>query len=361
MLAVRCVRAELFGLTKTKTRKVRDLYSVWRSMISRPSSYCELRKRYPCLDSRYARAASFHIESSDEPLHLPKDMFRIVKANGKFAKFFLRIPSRAREYLWLPLRMNLHNQGIIQNSDFGDSKLVKHGNRFFLHLTLKREVEWREVSSFLGVDLGERNLATAVLWQGSHASNPRWFYGKEARGVRRHYAWVRKRLGERKLLKVIRHIGKKEQRTINDFCHKTSRQIVNTAKEHRSIIILGELTGIRGRARGKRMNRIVSSMPYFKLSSYIANKAAWEGIPIIYASEAYTSRTCPRCGSEGRRPYQGLFRCPNCCYEANADYVGARNLAERASRWFDAGALWVQAQKGDMTSGESPQVMRTNT
>ncbi len=31
-------------------------------------------------------------------------------------------------------------------------------------------------------------------------------------------------------------------------------------------------------------------------------------------------------------------------------------LAERASRWFDAGALRVQAQKGDMTGAESPQV-----
>lgn len=104
------------------------------------------------------------------------------------------------------------------------------------------------------------------------------------------------------------------------------------------------------------MNRIVSNMPYLKLSKMIEYKASWEGIPVVYASEAYTSRTCPRCGSEGQRPHQGLFRCPACRYEANADYVGARNLAERASRWFDAGALCVQARKEDMTNGESPQV-----
>ncbi len=109
------------------------------------------------------------------------------------------------------------------------------------------------------------------------------------------------------------------------------------------------------------MNRIVSSMPYLKLSKMIEYKASWEGVPVIYANEAYTSRTCPRCSSEGRRPHQGLFRCHSCDYEANADYVGARNLAEMASRWFDAGAIWGLVQKGDMTSGESPQVMRTNT
>ena len=104
------------------------------------------------------------------------------------------------------------------------------------------------------------------------------------------------------------------------------------------------------------MNRVVSNMPYSKLSTYVAYKAAWEGVPIIYGNEAYTSRTCSRCSSDGHRPHQGLFRCPACGFEANADYVGARNLTERAARWFAAGALKVQAQKGDMTNDESPQV-----
>ena len=185
---------------------------------------------------------------------------------------------------------------------------------------------------------------------------PRWFYGREARSVRRHYAWLRKRLGERRLLKEIRRISDKETRTINDLCHNISREIVNTAKEHHAAIILGALKGIRKRARGRRMNRIVSNMPYLKLSQYIEYKATWEGIPVVTTSEAYTSRTCPRCGSEGRRPKQGLFQCPACRFEANADYVGARNLTERAARWFTAGALRVQAQKGDMTCDESPQV-----
>jgi IS605 OrfB family transposase len=188
---------------------------------------------------------------------------------------------------------------------------------------------------------------------------PRWFYGREARSVRRHYAWLRKRLGERRLLKEIRRISDKETRTINDLCHNISREIVNTAKEHHAAIILGALKGIRKRARGRRMNRIVSNMPYLKLSRYIAYKAAWEGVPVIYENEAYTSRTCPRCGSKGRRPHQGLFRCPACRFEANADYVGARNLTERAARWFAAGALRVQAQKGGHDQRRKPPSQST--
>jgi IS605 OrfB family transposase len=356
MLAVRCVRAEVFGLTKTKSRRLCDLYAAWQSMTQTRSTYRELRNRFPYLDSRYARAASYNLPSTNEPLHLPKDMFRIVNRDGKFAHFFLRIPTEAREYLWLPLRMNRHMEEIVHRVDYGDSELIRRGDRFFLHLTVKRQVKTMEPSSLLGVDLGERNLATAVLWQGSQVSLVRWFYGREARGIRRHYAWLRKRLGERKLLREVKRISGKEQRAINNLCHNVSREIVHTARLHNSAIILGDLKGIRTRAKGRRMNRVVSSMPFFKLSQFIEYKAAWEGIPVITTNEAYTSRTCPRCGSQGRRPTQGLFQCPACGFQANADYVGARNLTERAARWFAAGALRVQAQKGDMTCDESPQV-----
>lgn len=81
---------------------------------------------------------------------------------------------------------------------------------------MKRQAKKMDASSLLGVDLGERNLATAVLWRGPEASLVRWFYGREARGIRRHYAWLRKRLSERRLLKEVRRISDKEQRTIND-------------------------------------------------------------------------------------------------------------------------------------------------
>jgi transposase len=170
MLAVRCVRAEIFGLTKIKARRLRDLHASWQSMTKTQSTYRELRDRFPHLDSRYARAASYNLPSRKEPLHLPKDMFRIVNVDGKFARFFLRIPVEAREYLWLPLRRNRHLEAIVHGGDYGDSRLIRQRDRFFLHLTVKRQAKTTEPSSILGVDLGERNLATAVLWQGSQVS-----------------------------------------------------------------------------------------------------------------------------------------------------------------------------------------------
>jgi putative transposase len=356
MLVVRCIRAELVGLTAIKTGKLHELYASWRNMVKLQSTYRELRERHPYLDSRYAREATFKAKSPHEPLILPKDLFRVVWTGKRFARFFLRIPTESRKYLWLPMRMRPEDEEYIQHATLADSKITKHGRRFFLHLTVKRKMLATKVSSLLAVDLGERILATAVLWRDSQASPTRWFYGRQARGIRRHYAWLRKRLGERRLLKEIRRIGSKEQRTVRDLCHKISRQIVNTAEQNDAAIVLGDLKGISRRTRGRRMNRIVANMPHNMLTRMVLYKAAWAGIPVITASEAYTSRTCPRCGSGGQRPHQGLFRCPACAYNANADYVGARNLAERTARWFTVGALRVQAQEGGMTYDENSQV-----
>jgi len=57
------------------------------------------------------------------------------------------------------------------------------------------------------------------------------------------------------------------------------------------------------------MNRIVSSMPYYKLTRFIKYKAAWDGIAVFVIPEAYMSKVCHCRGSVGSRPYQGLFLC----------------------------------------------------
>ena len=159
------------------------------------------------------------------------------------------------------------------------------------------------------------------------------FFGREIRGIRRHYGWLRKRLQERGLLKVVKRIGGKERRCINAVLHRVSKEIVSLADSTNSFIVLGDLTGIRQRTKnkGKRLRRIVGNMPYYKLTKMIEYKAMLKGIPVITISEAYTSRICHKCGSQGKRKTQGLFVCNN-CGEYNADLNGAINIAKKFER-----------------------------
>jgi IS605 OrfB family transposase len=188
----------------------------------------------------------------------------------------------------------------------------------------------RRCSSILAVDLGERFAATAVLWRKGVVKAQ--FLGREIRGIRRHYAWLRRRL-QKGLTQAVKRIGSKERRMVNAILHRVSKRIVSLALAANSYIVLGDLTGIRQRAKGKgkRLNRIVSSMPYHRLTKMIEYKATLVGIPVITTSEACTSKTCHICGCEGRRKTQGLFICPH-CGDYNADLNGAINIAKKFER-----------------------------
>ncbi len=64
----------------------------------------------------------------------------------------------------------------------------------------------------------------------------------------------------------------------------------------------------------------------------LAHKAESAGRELIPVNPRDTSRTCPRCGhvSGDNRLTQAEFVCVACGYAANADVVGALNVAYRA-------------------------------
>jgi len=207
-----------------------------------------------------------------------------------------------------------------------EAKIVRKGGEWLVHITVEKEVEERNPKSILAVDLGIRWAATTV-----NSSNPKpKFFGKEIRRVKGHYFWLRRTLALKKAYRTIKKIGHKERRVVNDILHKISRKIVNEALENDSMIVLGNLKGIRRNGKGRRFNRKLNNgFPYYRLSMFIEYKARWLGIKVVKISEKNTSKTCHKCGSRGLR-VGSSFKCPNCGYSCNADYNGAMNILKRA-------------------------------
>jgi len=336
LLVQKTITCCLFRLTKRKQALLDEVYSAWQDMIKLKKPYAENRKLHPKVYSKYASHAS--MAKPSDPIYLDtQSMFGI---DGRF----VGITVKPRVRIWCPLRTKQKIEG-----DIRGSRLLKRDGHYELHLTISKEVEFHSnPSSILAIDLGERNIATAVLWSNSCTCNYKpLFLGRNVRGLRRHYAYLRKKLSEKKLLRKIRKIANTEQRKVNDMLHKISREIVNIAKENNAVILLGDLTGIRDRSRGRRMNRIVANMPFYRLTQYIIYKASWEGIRVLTTKEWYSSKTCSRCGSDSTsRPFQGLFVCHACGYSCNADYNGATNLAKRLSKYiFGSGVLGFGREK----------------
>ena len=209
-----------------------------------------------------------------------------------------------------------------------EARLLKNGNDWYIHIMVEREVSLKPINpnKIIAVNIGDRNIATKVELINGKIKKPK-FYGREVKGIRRHFYWLMKRLGEKKPLSIIKRIGEKEKRSVDDI-FKISRDIVDRA-ELEALIVIRYLKGLRKIQRRKILNKIVNKMPFFKLTRYVEYKARWEGVPVLKLREYYTSKICHRYGEKGERPFQGLFKCSNsnCGLEYNADLNGAANLA----------------------------------
>ena len=87
-----------------------------------------------------------------------------------------------------------------------------------------------------------------------------------------------------------------------------------------------------GAAAKAGLNRSLHDAGWGVFLGILADKADSAGRELIPVDPRDTSRTCPRCGhvSGDNRVTQAEFVCVACGHAANADVVGALNIAYRA-------------------------------
>jgi len=278
--------------------------------------------------------------NKEYPMILRRDVYR---ADTKLTPYWLKIPIYGvRGGINVPIKTH---EPITGDMVCREAKIIRKGDEWFVYITVEKEVEERNPKSVLAIDLGIRWIATTV-----NSTNPKpKFYGKELRKVKGHYFYLRRSLALKKAYRTIKKIGHKERRVVNDILHKISRAIVNEALENNSMIVLGNLKGIRRNGKSRRFNRKLNNgFPYYKLSQFIEYKARWLGIRVIKKSERNTSKICHKCGHKGIR-VGGSFKCPNCGYSCNADYNGAMNMLKRGMGYMSMlGADLTQPELGMM-------------
>lgn len=126
----------------------------------------------------------------------------------------------------------------------------------------------------------------------------------------------------------------RESCKVAGLLHSAAKDIAASAKETSVTIFIGDFTGgHRDTGKGRRFNRVVNFMPFYKLSSMIEYKAMWQGIPVVCVGGAYTSQECHACLSTGRRRTQSSIECVECGWRGNADMNGALDLGQRWERF----------------------------
>lgn len=119
--------------------------------------------------------------------------------------------------------------------------------------------------------------------------------------------------------RLLKRRSRKESRFAADTNHVISNRIVTEAKR------TGR--GISGRPEWD------PSWNFHQLGSFIAYKAARQGVPLVYVDPAYTSQECSSCGhvDKRNRPRQAAFSCTSCGFAEHADVNAARNITSRGA------------------------------
>ncbi|WP_259211223.1 RNA-guided endonuclease InsQ/TnpB family protein [Salinibacter ruber] len=116
---------------------------------------------------------------------------------------------------------------------------------------------------------------------------------------------------------------------IRDLLHKQSTRLVKTLHERRvGTVVVGDLKGIRESIGYRsKANQKLHQWAYGEFARMIEYKARLCGMTVERVGEAYTSQTCPSCGSR-HEPHGREYIC-GCGFEGHRDLVGATNIRQK--------------------------------
>ena len=143
--------------------------------------------------------------------------------------------------------------------------------------------------------------------------------------------------GDHEKAKNIRkfNLGRKKLNTERRKARIEIERQINTAyneflKKLQPCVTITERLDIRGKAKSKRLSRLVSNWMRSSLKNRVEFKASAGGSRREQVNAAYSSQTCPVCWFVSKDNRHGdTFQCLNCGHIDDADRVAADNLEGR--------------------------------
>ena len=137
----------------------------------------------------------------------------------------------------------------------------------------------------------------------------------------------------------------------NDFCHKTSRKMIDSEAK---VIIFEDLktSGITRKPKARKdrngkfvsnkasqkagLNKSILNAGWHRIEIYTRYKAVKAGKAVFKVPAHYTSQECAKCGPPhpDNRKTQALFSCVNCGHIYNADRNASSVIKQRAINLF---------------------------
>lgn len=275
--------------------------------------------------------------------------------------------------LWLPLNISSYHQNALKKGKPKTAQLVKSpkNGRWYVHITM--EVAIPEISyadkplAVVALDLGEKKAVTAVLLTPRpqlQGEDIRFFTQPDKRRAinqldnkiaslqRKLEKYAKIRKSTKNVTRRLKEFSSKRRQLAIQYDQELTTRIVDWVQRlqhrYRVYVAIGRLKGIRAshcRSDGKprKHRRELHRWSFARITAMLQYKLLQTGLPenrVLTVPEAWTSRTCSRCGSTNtQRPFQALLVCRECGAQLQADVNGALNIGIKLISLVDEAGL----------------------
>ena len=253
--------------------------------------------------------------------------FKVV--NGR-----LRIPIGVKKFEEIPLVK--HTQKILSDPTLKVNSFTLTERS--LALCISKEVpELKGLASTVGIDRNLRNLTVGNSKKVMYYDLSKVVdIGETTKDIVRSF----KRNDARTRKEIASKYGRRRKDRVQNILHRVSKQIVQDAKNGKSVIVFEDIRGIRsmyqkGNYQGKKYRgQMNNNWPFAEIKRQIEYKAQWEGIPVITLTKSETRGTsslCYQCGErlqDSREKPRQLW-CQKCGKWFDRDLVAVMNISYR--------------------------------
>jgi putative transposase len=259
---------------------------------------------------------------------------KVEWGKGKFSPLWIHISTLEKgSTIDIPLNPSQYHLNQLENAEINDFEIVKRNKKYYVHVSIKKVVEDKLISSIGGIDQGLNRSHAVVLLD---ASMPREELLLDAakRQLLDKYDEVISSLQEAELWDKLRELRHKRQNVAiyHDWC--LSNQVANYTEGSFIAIGNGNFRQTQFRSNGMpKLRKRIGKWSYSRQRMFIALKRAERGYATELIRERDTSRQCRFCGSmlTTRRYGKGhsYILCHCCGAKEDADITGAYNIAFR--------------------------------
>ena len=267
---------------------------------------------------------------------------KYLKKDGHNILIFTNQNCRLKDgYIHFPKKSKIEPLKTKITSKMKQVRIIPQATCFVVEVVYEKDIQKVNLveDTYLSIDLGLNNLVTSF---NNIGENPFIINGKIIKSINHYYnkkkAKLMSYIGDKGVSNRINRLSHKRECKINDYLHKSSREIINYCIKYKiSTIIIGDNKNWKQNINiGKRNNQNFVSVPFAKLIQMINYKAEEVGIKVKTTEESYTSKIDHLANEEmkkqekylGRRVKRGLFR-SSLDIILNADVNGAIGIMRK--------------------------------